>query len=82
MATPKRRTAVEIIAFHFCSDMRDISESRYQPTSYATPAVYCVGNDYYAAPASNSAPKYKDIGGDWDFVAEYYGRKIYRSKAI
>lgn len=76
----KRRTAAEIIGFHFCSYIRDIQDGRYQPTRYASPAVYVVGNDYYAAPADNRAPRY-DVGGPWEEIAEYYGRKIFRSKA-
>lgn len=33
-----RRTAPEIIGFHFGWDMRDVSETRYQPTRYTNPA--------------------------------------------
>lgn len=74
----KRRTAPEIIGFHFGNDMREISAGRYQ--RYANPAVYVVGNDYYAAP-SNKAPPKHDVGGPWQEIAEYYGRKIYRADA-
>lgn len=77
----KRRTAAEIIAFHFCSDIRDVPDDRYQPTKYANPAVYSIGDAYYAAPSSNTKPKYNDIGGPWEEIAEHYGRKIYRSSA-
>jgi hypothetical protein len=75
----KRRTASEIIAFHFGWDMREMSESRYQPTRYASPAVYVVSDDYYAAPSDNRPPKY-ELGQPWREVAEYYGRKIYCSE--
>lgn len=73
--TTKRRTAPEIIGFHFGSDMRDISESRYQPTRYSSPAIYTIGNDYYAAPSDNRPPR--NMPGSWKEIAEYYGRKIY-----
>ena len=75
----KRRTAAEIIGFHFCWDARDVSETRYQPTRYATPAVYVIGDDYYAAPSNNSPPKY-DLGKPWAEIAEHYGRKIFCSE--
>lgn len=75
----KRRTAAEIIAFHFCSDIREISDCRYQSTRYPSPAIYAVGNDYYAAPADNRAPK-ADVGQAWQVIGEHYGRKIFRAR--
>jgi hypothetical protein len=75
----KRRTAPEIIAIHFCSDIRDITEGRYQ--RYASPAVYVVGNDYYAAPANNATPRH-DVGGPWQEIAQYYGRKVFRAESV
>ena len=74
----KRRTAPEIIAFHFGWDMREVSETRYHPTRISNPAVYVIGDDYYAAPADNRAPKHQ-VGRPWEEFAEYYGRKIFRS---
>lgn len=76
----QRRTAAEIIAFHFSSDIADIRDTRYQPTRFTSPAVYVVGNDYYAAPSSNAAPKY-DVGKPWRPIATYYGRTIFVSEA-
>jgi hypothetical protein len=75
----KRRTAPEIIGFHFCSDMREISESRYQ--NYVNPAVYVVGDDYYAAPADNRPPRH-NVGGPWELFAEHYSRLIFKAKAL
>lgn len=72
----KRRTAAEIIGFHFGWDMRDVSDTRYQSTRYVSPAVYVIGQDYYAAPSNNQPPKY-EVGKPWVFVAEHYGRKIF-----
>lgn len=75
----KRRTAAEIIAFHFGWDMREVSDTRYQSTRYTSPALYVIGNDYYAAPSNNLPPKY-EVGGNWHVIAEYYNRKIYCSE--
>lgn len=74
----RRYTAPYIIGFHFGSDMRDISEGRYQPTRYASPSVYVVGNDYYCVPSGTQKPP-----RDWDWrpLASYYGRTIYTSAA-
>lgn len=74
-----RRTAPEIIGFHFSMDIRDVTDGRYQPSRYYTPSVYVVGDDYYAAPADNRMPRH-EVGQPWEFVASYYGRSIYRSK--
>jgi hypothetical protein len=77
MAT--RRTAAEIIAYQLGGwNITDVQEYRYQPTRYASPAVYAIGNDYYAAPSSNAKPRY-DFGLPWVLVGEFYGRKVYRS---
>lgn len=74
----KRRTAANIIAFHFGCDISEISESRYQPSRYSSPAVYVVGGDYYAAPSNNKPPKY-NVGEHWVELAEWYNRKIFRA---
>lgn len=74
-----RRTAPEIIGFHFSAAMQDISEARYQPSVYANPAVYVLGDDYYAAPSDNRPPRHK-VGQPWQEIGEHYGRKIFRSK--
>ncbi len=74
----KRRTAAEIIAFHFGSDIADIRDSRYQPTRYSSPAVFTVGDSYYCAPT-----KGQKLPGDWDWKAKafYYGREVYEARA-
>jgi hypothetical protein len=72
----KRRTAAEIIGFHMSSDIRDIQECRYQPTRYASPAVYTIGDFYYCCPSSPTQKM--PMGGIWEFVAMYYGRSIFR----
>ena len=78
LRSAKRRAAPEIIGFHFGSDMREISDGRYQ--RYANPAIYVFGNDYYAAHSNNTPPKH-NVGGPWQEIAEYYGRKIYCADA-
>lgn len=72
---PKRRSAAEIIGFHLGWDMREVSECRYQPTRFANPAIYSVGDRYFAAPSNNVMPK-ADVG-EWNYLAEHYGRKIF-----
>ena len=71
----KRRTAAEIIGFHFGSDMRDVSEGRYQPSVYRDPAIYVIGEDYVAAPADNRPPR--KMPGRWQEIGEHYGRKVF-----
>lgn len=76
MAT-KRRTAAEIIAFHFGSDIRDIQDARYQPSRYPV-AIYTVGDDYYCAPNANQKlPAPAEF--NWQKIGEHYGRTVYRS---
>lgn len=75
-----RRTAANIIAFHLGWDITEVSANRYQSTVYRSPALYTVGDDYYAAPSNNKPPAYKDYEGRWEEVGEYYGRKVYRMK--
>jgi hypothetical protein len=69
----KRRTAPEIIAFHFCSDIRDVSDGRYQPTRYTSPGLYVVGADYYCSPSAGQKPP---ADYNWTKVGEYYGRDV------
>lgn len=75
----KRRTAAEIIGFHFGWDIREVSDTRYQSTRYTSPAIYVISDDYYAAPSDNRTPKYV-VGKPWVEIAEHYGRKIFRSE--
>lgn len=74
----KRRTAAEIIAFHFGSDIRDVQECRYQPTRYASPAIYTLDDDYFCSPAAGSTPPAKF--GKWEALGTYYGRTVYRCR--
>lgn len=73
-----RRSAAEIIAFHFSSDIADVRDGLYQ--NYR-PSVYVVGNDYYCSPAAGQKPPREAPGAPWERVAEYYGRTIFVSKA-
>ena len=74
-----RKTAAEIIAFHFGNDIADVRDSRYQPTRLTDPAVYVIGNDYFAAPSNNAPPRH-DVGLPWEAIGEHYGRKVYRAR--
>jgi len=71
----KRRTAAEIIGFHFGWDIADVSECRYQSTRYFSPSIYTLGENYYAAPSNNQPPK--SMKGLWKEVGEHYGRKVF-----
>jgi hypothetical protein len=72
----KRRTSAEIIAFHFGSDIRDIQAARYQPSRYASPALYAIGDHYYCSPTYRQSPP---SGWKWTEIGEHYGRKVYRA---
>jgi hypothetical protein len=74
----KRRTAAEIIAFHFCTDIRDVQECRYQPTRYASPAIYTMGDDYYCSPPVGASPPAKF--GKWEAIGTHYDRTVYRCR--
>lgn len=68
--------ASEIIAFHLCWNMSDVTDGRYQPTRYASPGVYVCGDDYFCCPSgSQKLPE----GFSWEKVGEYYGRSVYRA---
>lgn len=73
------KQAAEIIAFHFCADLAEMRDQRYQPGTYTSPAVYVVGQDYYCAPAAGKLPGNKFPGQPWQPVATYYGRTVYES---
>lgn len=74
-----RRTAANIIAFHFGWDFSDVTDCRYQSTHYCNPAIYTMGDGYYAAPANNLPPK--NMKGEWKVIGEHYGRKVFELKA-
>lgn len=76
MTRKPRYLASHIIAMHYCSDVADIAEARYQPSNYPNPAIYTVGDYYLAAPANNLPPN--NMQGLWEQVGEYYGRKVFR----
>ena len=75
--TTKRRTAAEIIAFHFSADIRDIQDCRYQSTRYASPAVYTIGEYYYCSPNAGQAPP-RDWTG-WERIGTHYERDVMRA---
>lgn len=76
MNTTKRRTAAEIIAFHFCIDIKDVQDCRYQATRYASPAVYTMGNHYYCSPKAGQKPP---KGWNWEKIGEHYGHDVMRA---
>lgn len=70
----KRRTAAEIIGFHLGWDMRDVSETRYQPGTYNRAALYTIGDHYFCAPSDGKRP----YGWPWELVGTYYDRPVFR----
>ena len=74
----RRRTASEIIATHLCWDMKDVSDCRYQPTRYATPAVYSIGDYYYCSPSKITTRMPMGRNTAWDFCGAYHGRSVFR----
>ena len=73
----KKRTAPEVIGFHLGWDMRDVSDCRYQPSRYASPAIYTLGDDYWCCPSGTQKPS---ADFNWTAEATHYGRTIYRAK--
>jgi len=53
--------AKEILAATLGWDIGEVSECRYQ--RYAAPAVYSIGNQYFAV--NKTKPKHDDVGGEW-----------------
>jgi hypothetical protein len=76
MAKEIRRTAPNLIAFHLGWDIGEVQDCRYQPSRYATPAIYAISDYYYSAPAGTQKPPKL---WRWAVVGEYYGRKVYRA---
>lgn len=79
----KRTSGAEVLAATLLMDRAEMSEHRYQPTRYSSPAVYSFGGDYFAA--YKTRPKHK-VGGEWELVkdqfwAEKYGTRVWVSKA-
>lgn len=80
----RQRSAAEIIAVHFCSDTGEVRATVYEPTRFRNPSIYMWGEDYYCCPRSRQKlPKHhRDYVDAWDWqpVATYHGRTIYRAK--
>jgi hypothetical protein len=74
----KKRSAAEIVAFHFGYDIAEMRDQRYQPTRYSSPAIFTVGDDYYCAPTKGQK---LPAGWNWKAKATYYGRDIYEASS-
>ena len=76
---PNRKTAPEIIAECFCSDINDVKDGLYQ--SYRSPSVYVYGNDYYCCPTSSQRlPKDRDWNWTEIYMDRKTGRAVFESK--
>ncbi len=72
----KRRTAAEIIATHLGYDLAEMSDYRYQPTSYHSPALYTIGDYYFCAPRKGQRCSKT---WNWHLVGRYYERDVFRA---
>jgi len=76
--TVKRRQAPELIATLIGWDWSDVKANVYQPTRYASPRVYVIGEGYMCAPtARQTLPA--NVGA-WEVAGSAYGRPVYRTK--
>jgi hypothetical protein len=69
----RRITAAEVIATHISYDLAEMSEYRYQPTRYSSPAIYAVGDQYYSAPMNDKL----HAGFKWRLDGTILGRRVY-----
>jgi hypothetical protein len=65
------KRAATVIAETLGWDVSDMSEQRYQ--RYTAPAVYAIGNQYFAA--YHTKPRHKDIGTDWVEHTDQFGAR-------
>ena len=77
MSAPiKRHSAAGCIAWFYCSDIKDISDCRYQSTRYPIP-VYTLGDDYVCCPRAGGKPP---EGFNWEPQGKTYNdRTVYRA---
>ncbi len=59
----KRTSGASVIAATMSTDVRDVSDTRYQARDYRSPAVYAIGNRYFAAYAT--MPRHA-VGRNWE----------------
>ncbi len=65
----RRTSGAAVIAATFSTDVGSVSEQRYQPTRYAGPAVYSIGERYFAAFATK--PRHA-VGREWEKHADQF----------
>jgi hypothetical protein len=75
MATTKRRSATELVAFHLGWDMADVRDCRYQAKRGEMPVFTC-GDSYYCCPPEGEHPGNLK-GFTWIADGTAYGRTIY-----
>ena len=75
-----KRSAANIIATHFCTDIASIQEGRYHYGRTTIP-VYVLGNDYYCCPPEGGKPAKLDGEHHWAWNedAVLFGRTIYKA---
>jgi len=70
------KRANTVIAETLGWDIKDVIECRYQ--KYSSPAVYSIGDRYFAAHPSK--PKHKDVGGEWREHDDQFGARGTKNK--
>ena len=70
------KRASEVIAETIGYDVKEMSEYRYQ--RYTRPAVYSIGDRYFAAHPTK--PKHNDVGGEWREHSDQFGARGTDSK--
>lgn len=74
--TYRRISAAEKIADLLGADVSEVIAGKYCPFKYHSPAIYVVGDDYYAA--SESKPKYQ-VGQPWTLRKTWRGDSVWES---
>lgn len=77
MTTTPRRSAPEKIADLVGADISEVIDGRYQPGTIANPAVFVVGDDYFAA--CETEPKHR-LGLGWKKHLTFRGDVVWESE--
>ena len=66
------KRAAAVIAESIGFDIAEMSECRYKPTRYTAPAVYSIGDKYFAAHPTK--PRH-EVGEPWQRYADQFGAR-------
>lgn len=74
--THRRISAAEKIADLLGADIDEVKDWQYKPGTFASPSVYIVGDDYYAA--SRNKPRHQ-VGQGWTLRKTWRGDSVWES---